>query len=202
MGLLTAPKRWARSLYDWTMHWADSKWSLTALFLIALAESSFFPIPPDVLLIAIVAANPRKWFVAAFLCSAGSLVGAILGYYIGAALMPVLGQPIVDFYGAQSQWDRVVELYRGDWGIGFLAVAAFTPIPYKVATIAAGATGMNMVTFVVVSSIGRAGRFFLVATLLRIYGPPIRAFIEKHFDKLALAFAVLLIGGFLLLRLL
>jgi membrane protein YqaA with SNARE-associated domain len=202
MGLLDAPRRWARGLYDWTMHWADTPWSLTALFLIALAESSFFPVPPDVLLIAIVAANTRNWLKAALLCTAGSVVGAVLGYYIGAALMPVFGQPIVDFYGAQSQWDRVVEVYNGDWGIGFLAIAAFTPIPYKVATIAAGATGMDMLTFVVVSSLGRAGRFFLVATLLRIFGPPIRAFIEKNFDWLAIVFAVLLVGGFVVLRLL
>jgi len=200
MSVLAAPKRWARALYDWTMHWADTPWSLTALFFIALAESSFFPVPPDVLLIAIVAANTRKWLPAALLCTGGSVVGALLGYYIGASLMPVLGQPIVDFYGAQAQWDRVVELYRGQWGIGFLAVAAFTPIPYKVATIAAGATGMQMVTFVVVSSLGRAGRFFLVAALLRIFGPPIRAFIEKNFDMLAIAFTVLLVGGFLVLR--
>jgi membrane protein YqaA with SNARE-associated domain len=200
MSVLAAPRRWARSLYDWTMRWADTKYSLTALFLIALAESSFFPIPPDVLLIAIVAANTRRWLTAALLCTAGSLVGAIVGYQIGAALMPVLGQPIVDFYGVQAHWDKVVEYYRSTWGTLFLLAAAFTPIPYKVATIAAGATEMPMATFVVVSTIGRAGRFFLVAGLLRIFGAPIRAFIEKHFDVLAVVFTVLLVGGFLLLR--
>lgn len=200
MSVLAAPRRWARSLYDWTMRWADTPWSLTALFLIALAESSFFPIPPDVLLIAIVASNTRKWMTAALLCTAGSVVGAVLGYFIGSTLMPMIGQPIVDFYGVQSQWDTVVEMYRGPWGMAFLAAAAFTPIPYKVATIAAGATGMPMATFVVVSSLGRAGRFFLVAGLLRVFGAPIRAFIERHFDVLAIAFTVLLVGGFLVLR--
>lgn len=200
MKALAAIRRWVRGLYDWTMHWADTKWGLTALFLISLAESSFFPIPPDVLLIAIVAANTKRWLTAALLCTAGSLVGAVLGYVIGASLMPVLGQPIVDFYGAQDKWDAVVAWYNGDWGTLFLLAAAFTPIPYKVATIAAGATGMPMLTFVVISSIGRAGRFFLVAGLLRIFGAPIRAFIEKHFDVLALAFMVLLIGGFVVLR--
>ena len=202
MAILAAPRRWARSLYDWTMHWADTRWSLTALFVIALAESSFFPIPPDVLLIAIVAANSKRWLTAALLCSAGSVIGALLGYYIGATLMPVLGQPIVDFYGAQNQWDTVVEYYRGSGGTWFLAIAAFTFIPYKVATIAAGATGMPMATFVIVSSIGRAGRFFLVAGLLRVFGAPIRAFMERHFDLLVAVFTVLLIGGFLILRLL
>src|SRR3970282_1144724 len=118
-----------------TMRWADTPQSLLALLLIAFAESSVFPIPPDVLLIALVAANPRHWFQAAALCTAGSVAGAVLGYYIGSALMVTLGQPIVDFYHAQAAWDRVVELYNGRWGIWFLAAAAFTPIPYKAATI-------------------------------------------------------------------
>jgi membrane protein YqaA with SNARE-associated domain len=199
-GFLVAPRRWLRGLYDWTMHWADTPWALSALFVIALAESSFFPIPPDVLLIAIVAANPARWLIAAVLCTAGSVVGALLGYVIGQAFMATVGQPIVDFYGAQAAWDQVVTLYRGTWGVWFLAAAAFTPIPYKVATIAAGATGMPLVPFVLVSAIGRAGRFFLVAALLRLFGPPIRTFLEKHFDAMALLFLALLIGGFLLLR--
>jgi membrane protein YqaA with SNARE-associated domain len=199
-GLLAAPRRWVRSLYDWTMHWADTKWALSALFVIAFAESSFFPIPPDVLLIAIVAANPMRWLPSALLCSAGSVGGALLGYVIGQAFMATVGQPIVDFYSAQAAWDQVVALYRGTWGVWFLAAAAFTPIPYKVATIAAGATGMPIVPFVIVSAVGRAGRFFLVAGLLRIFGPPIRMFLEKHFDAMALAFLALLIGGFVILR--
>lgn len=199
-GFLAAPRRWVRSLYDWTMHWADTPWALTALFVIAFAESSFFPIPPDVLLIAIVAANAARWLWAAALCTVGSVLGALLGYVIGQAFMATIGQPIVDFYGAQAAWEQVVELYRGTWGIWFLAAAAFTPIPYKVATIAAGATGMPIVPFVIVSAIGRAGRFFLVAGLLRLFGPPIRTFLEKNFDAMALAFLVLLIGGFVLLR--
>jgi membrane protein YqaA with SNARE-associated domain len=199
-GLLSAPRRWVRSLYDWTMHWADTKWALTALFLIAFAESSFFPIPPDVLLIAIVAANPLRWLSAALLCSAGSVAGALLGYLIGQAFMTTVGQSIVDFYGAQAAWDQVVTFYRGTWGVWFLAAAAFTPIPYKVATIAAGATGMPLGPFVLVSAIGRPARFFLVAGLLRIFGPQIRAFLEKHFDAMALTFLALLIGGFLVIR--
>ncbi|HUF48661.1 MAG TPA: YqaA family protein [Vicinamibacterales bacterium] len=198
-GLLAGPRRWVRALYDWTMHWADTPSALTALFFIALAESSFFPIPPDVLLIAIVASNAGRWLVAALLCTAGSVIGAVVGYVIGQAFMAAIGQPIVDFYGAQSAWDQVVE-YFGTWGVWFLAVATFTPLPFKVATIAAGATGMPLVPFIFVSIIGRAARFFLVAGLLRIYGPPIRAFLEKHFDAMALLFLALLIGGFLVLR--
>jgi membrane protein YqaA with SNARE-associated domain len=198
--VLAAPRRWVRSLYDWTMHWADTPWSLTALFAIAVAESSVFPIPPDVLLIAIVAANTRRWLQAAVLCTAGSVIGAVIGYSIGAVLMSTLGRRIVEFYQAQQHWDTVVGLYTGTWGIWFLAAAAFTPIPYKVATIAAGATGMSVVPFVLVSILGRGARFFLVAGLLRMFGAPIRAFIEKHFDALALLFLVLLVGGFVVLR--
>jgi membrane protein YqaA with SNARE-associated domain len=127
-------------------------------------------------------------------------VGALLGYVIGQVFMATVGQPIVDFYGAQAAWDQVVTWYRGTWGVWFLALAAFTPIPYKVATIAAGATGMPVGPFVLVSAIGRAGRFFLVAALLRLFGPPIRTFLETHFDAMALLFLALLVGGFLAIR--
>jgi membrane protein YqaA with SNARE-associated domain len=197
--LLQAPRRWVRALYDWTMHWADTAWGLTALFVISFAESSFFPIPPDVLLIAIVAANPRRWLSAAALATIGSVLGALLGYAIGQAFMATVGQRIVDFYGAQEAWGKVVAYYNA-WGVWFLALASFTPIPYKVATIAGGATGMPVVPFLVVSAIGRAGRFFLVAGLLRIFGTSIRAFLERHFDAMALLFVALLVAGFVVLR--
>ncbi len=198
--VLDAPRRWLRGLYDWTMRWADKPHALAALFLIAVVESSVFPIPPDVLLIAIVAASPRLWVRSAALCAVGSVVGAAGGYLIGTAFMATLGQRIVEFYDAQHHWAKVVELYNGEWGIWFLAAAAFTPIPYKVATIAAGATGMAFVPFVLVSLVGRAARFFLVAGLLRLFGPTIRKHLERNFDLAALAFLVLLVGGFLALK--
>ncbi len=193
---------WIRAMYDWTMKWADSPQSLLALFLIAVAESSVFPIPPDVLLIAIVAANTHRWLRAALLCSAGSVIGAMGGYWIGMVAMPTVGQPIIDFYHAQEAWSTVEGWYRSEAGVWFLLLAAFTPIPFKVATIAAGATGMAFWPFVIVSLIGRSARFFLVALILRIFGAPVRAMIEKHFDTFSLVFLVLLIGGFLAIRLL
>src|SRR5688572_19068672 len=110
MALVNAPRRWVRALYDWTMHWADTRESMWALFFIAFAESSVFPIPPDVLLIAIVAANTRRWMQAGAVCTVGSVMGAILGYAIGWGFMATLGQPIVDFYQAQVYWDQVVAL--------------------------------------------------------------------------------------------
>ncbi len=200
--LVNAPRRFLRRLYDWTMHWAETPQSMAALFLIAFAESSFFPVPPDVLLIAIVAAAPGKWLRAAGLCTLGSASGAMLGYAIGSAFMATLGQPIVDFYHAKHYWDRVVELYNGVWGVWFLAVAAFTPVPYKVATIAAGATHMPFAPFLLVSALGRGARFFLVAAILRIFGAPVRRTLETHFDLAAIVFLVLLLGGFLVIRLL
>lgn len=197
---IAAVRRWMRGLYDWTMHWAETPQSMAALFLIAVAESSVFPIPPDVLLIAIVAASPARWLSAAGLCTLGSLIGGAIGYAIGAGLMASVGHAIVDFYSAQAQWDRVVEIYTGTWGIWFLAAAAFTPIPYKVATIAAGATGMAFWPFMGVSLLGRAGRFFAVAAILRLFGPPVRRTIERNFDLAALLFFVLLVAGFLAIR--
>lgn len=198
--MLDAPRRWLRALYDWTLHWADSSHALLALFLIALAESSVFPIPPDVLLIAVVASAPWRWLQAALLCSLGSVVGAMVGYGIGSLFMVTIGRAIVDFYGAQAHWDRVVELYTGTWGVWFLAAAAFTPIPYKVATIAAGATAMSFGPFVLVSILGRGARFFLVAVALRLFGPPIRRVLEDNFDIAALIFVGLLLGGFVVIR--
>jgi len=182
------------------MQWAERPQSLVALFLIAFAESSFFPIPPDVLLIAIVASAPVLWWRAATLCTLGSVLGAAVGYAIGQGFMVALGQPIVDFYGAQAQWERVVEMYTGPWGVWFLVAAAFSPIPFKVATIAAGATGMTFWLFMLVSLIGRGLRFTLVATILRLFGQPVRRTLEAHFDTAALAFVVLLIGGFVVIR--
>jgi len=155
-----------------------------------------------VLLIAIVAANTHRWLSAALLCSAGSVIGAAIGYLIGAVAFDALGQPIIDFYQAQDAWNTVVATYNSDVGIWFLLAAAFTPIPFKVATIAAGATGMAFWPFLVVSLFGRSARFFLVAAMLRIFGAPVRALIEKHFDAFALAFLVLLIAGFMAIRLL
>jgi membrane protein YqaA with SNARE-associated domain len=200
--LIDTPRRWIRALYDWTMQWAERPESLVALFAIAFIESSFFPIPPDLLLIAVVASVPRQWLRAAALCTAGSVLGAGLGYVIGQGFMVALGQPIIDFYGAQAHWDQVVAMYTGSWGVWFLVAAAFSPIPFKVATIAAGATGMAFPLFMFVSLLGRGFRFLLVAGILRLFGAPVRRTLETHFDTAALAFVVLLVGGFVVLRLL
>ncbi|MFP4528725.1 MAG: YqaA family protein [Candidatus Kapaibacterium sp.] len=191
---------WMRKLKEWMESFAEKPGAMVTLFFLALAESSFFPIPPDVLLIAIGVSKPKRAFMAALWCTLGSVIGGILGYYIGYSLMSTVGYPIVEFYNAQEVWAKVVETYQGEVGMMFLAGAAFSPIPYKISTIAAGATGMDLFYFIVISSLGRAGRFFLVGGLIYFFGPTIKDYIDKYFDKLSIAFLVLLIGGFVLVK--
>jgi membrane protein YqaA with SNARE-associated domain len=191
---------WMRKSKEWMESFAEKPGAMVSLFFLALAESSFFPIPPDVLLIAIGVSKPKRAFTAAMWCTLGSVIGGILGYYIGYSLMSTIGYPIVEFYNAEEVWAKVVETYQGEVGMMFLAGAAFSPIPYKISTIAAGATGMDLFYFILISSIGRAGRFFIVAALIYFFGPSIRTYIDKYFDKLSIAFLVLLIGGFLLIK--
>lgn len=190
-----------RRLYDWVLHWAETPYGALALFILAFAESSFFPIPPDVLLIALVLGSRRRWLLFALLCTAASVFGGLLGYYIGAAFMDVVGMKIISFYHAEAYYQQVTEWYRiYDYWIVF--IAAFTPIPYKVFTIASGAFEMNIPGFMLVSTIGRGARFFLVAWLLYYFGAPIQRFIDRYFNLLCVAFVVLLVGGFMVLKVL
>lgn len=187
-----------RRIYDWVLHWADTPHGAIALFLLAMAESSFFPVPPDVLLIAMVMGARTKWAKLAFLCTAGSVVGGLVGYWIGASLMDAVGMRIIEFYSAEAHFERVKELYvQYDYWIVF--AAAFTPIPYKVFTITSGVMGMNLVGFCLMSALGRGMRFFVVAALLYWFGPPMKRFIDKYFDLLSIAFILLLGGGFALI---
>jgi membrane protein YqaA with SNARE-associated domain len=166
---------------------------------ISFAESSFFPIPPDVLLIPMVLANRQKWFRYALVCTIASVAGALLGYFIGAVLFETVGQRIIAIYKAQDAFHRVTEWYDtwGAWGILF---GAITPFPYKILTIFSGFADFSILTLVLVSIVGRGFRFFLVAWLLRRFGEPIRIFIEKHLGLLFTLFMVLLIGGFVAVR--
>lgn len=189
-----------RRLYEWVLHWADTPYGAPALFVLAFAESSFFPVPPDVLLIALVLGARTRWLRLAAVCTVASVLGGIAGYGIGLGLMDSVGRRIIDFYHAQDHWERVAAWY-GHYGVWIVFIAAFTPIPYKVFTIASGAFDLNLAAFCVVSAIGRGARFFLVAGLLYLFGPPMKRFIDRYFDWLALAFVVLLIGGFAVIKL-
>jgi len=188
-----------RRLYDWTMSLAATRHARVALAGVSFAESSFFPIPPDVLLIPMVLANRTAWWRLALLCTAASIVGAMVGYAIGMFLFEAIGRPILDLYGKEQSFDRISEWYNtyGGWGVLF---AALTPFPYKVLTIFSGVTGLNFGIFVLVSIIGRSFRFFLVAFLLYRFGEPIRLFIERYLGLLFVIFMVLLIGGIYAIR--
>jgi membrane protein YqaA with SNARE-associated domain len=189
-----------RALYDWTIGWSRTRQAPWALFGIAFAESSFFPVPPDVLLIPMALASPRRWWLTALVCTAGSVLGAVLGYYIGLAFYETVGVRIVDFYHLQAAMEAVGQRYSEN---AFAAVftAAFTPIPFKVFTIAGGVFQIPLGMLLAGSAVGRAGRFFLVAGLLRLFGEPVQRFIEKYFDLLSLLFVALLIAGFAAVKL-
>jgi membrane protein YqaA with SNARE-associated domain len=188
-----------RRLYDWVLSWAETRYGAVALFVLAFAESSFFPIPPDVLLIALVLGSPTRWWRFGALCTVGSVIGGIGGYLIGMFLMDSLGLRIIEFYHAHAYYERVKEWYLL-YDVWIVFVAAFTPIPYKVFTIASGAFDMNLLGFCAVSVVGRGARFFLVAGLLRVAGERMKRFIDRYFDLLAVTFVVLLVGGFALIK--
>jgi membrane protein YqaA with SNARE-associated domain len=184
-----------RRLYAWVIYWAETPYGTWALFLLAFCESSFFPIPPDILLIALAVAIPKKSLKYALICSAGSVLGGCFGYLIGWQFMASIGSPIVDFYGLGTKVEYIGSLYNkyDAWAV---AIAGFTPIPYKVFTIAAGAFKINFSVFVLASLVSRSARFFIVGGLIYLFGPKIQGFIEKYFNILAVAFTVLLVLGF------
>jgi membrane protein YqaA with SNARE-associated domain len=188
-----------RRLYSWVLHWAETPYGSWALFLLALSESSFFPVPPDVLLIALAVSIPKKSFKYALICTAGSLMGGCLGYLIGWQFMITVGEKIIQFYGLTHKMQYIKDMYMqyDAWAIG---IAGFTPIPYKVFTISAGAFDINFTVFIIASAISRAARFFLVAWLIYIFGPKIKTFIDKYFNILAITFVVLLIAGFVIIK--
>ncbi len=188
-----------RKTYDWVLHWSTTKHALPALAILAFAESSFFPIPPDVLLIAMAVAVPLKAFRFAAVCSVASVLGGMFGYLIGWQFMDLFGTRIVEFYHFQEQFDKIGGWYEkyNAWAVG---AAGFTPLPYKVFTIAAGAFKINFPIFVLASLVSRAARFFIVAALIYKFGAPIKLFIEKYFNLLSIVFIVLLFAGFVLVK--
>lgn len=188
-----------KRLYAWVLHWAETPYSGWALFLIALAESSFFPIPPDALLILLAIAAPRRGFQYALICTTGSVLGGMIGYLIGWQFMANMGMPIIHLYGLEERFAQIQSLYRtyDAWAVG---IAGFTPIPYKVFTIAAGAFAVPFIPFLVISAVSRAARFFLVAGLIRAFGTQIRDFIDRYFNLLSVVFVVLLVAGFFVLK--
>ncbi len=192
-------KNMLRRLYDWVVHWAETPYGTWALFLLAFCESSFFPIPPDVLLIALAVAMPRKSLKYALACSAGSILGGCLGYLIGWQFMAAIGQQIIDFYNFGSGIEEIGDRYRA-YGAWAVSIAGFTPIPYKLFTITAGMFKVNFTVFIIASALSRSARFFLVGGLIYAFGPKIQPFIDKYFNTLAIAFTILLVIGVVIIK--
>jgi membrane protein YqaA with SNARE-associated domain len=188
-----------RKLYFWTLHWAATRHATKALAGLSFAESSFFPVPPDVLLIAMTFADPRKWKRYALACSVASVLGGVAGYAIGWGLWDTVGKPIVDFYQGQEVMAKV-QVWYDEYGFWGVLAAAITPIPYKVFTIASGWFHFDFWLFVAASAVGRPLRFYLVAGLIGRYGERIRPFIEHQLEWVLLAFTALAILGFLAIK--
>lgn len=184
-----------RSLYDWVLSWAHSPYGTVGLAGISFAESSFFPIPPDVLQIALSMERPKRSFYYAMVSSIASVLGAVLGWYIGFGLWEVLGPWFVPGIISQENMDKV-RLFFDEWGFLALIAAAFTPLPFKAFTITAGLVGMPIPILLLASLVGRSCRFFIVGSLIYFFGPTIKFWIDKYFGILTFAFLALLILGF------
>jgi membrane protein YqaA with SNARE-associated domain len=190
-----------KRLYLWVLHWADTPYGTPALFCLSFAESSFFPIPPDVLQIALSVSKPRRSFYYAAVSVVASVLGAILGWSIGYYLWEATGEFFMTYVPGVSQnnFDLVKAKYH-QYGFMAITVAAFTPIPYKVFTIAAGVFKIYLPELLLASVLGRSARFFAVATCIYIFGPRVKELIDKYFGLATIVFTVLLIGGFVLIR--
>jgi len=188
-----------RRLYDWVIHWAQTPYGIWVLFFVAFAESSFFPVPPDPLLIAMAIARPKAALKFAMVCSLGSVLGGCVGYLIGWQFMASIGDRIVALYGLTDKVAHIEALYSqyDAWAVG---IAGFTPIPYKVFTISAGAFHINFAVFVLASAFSRSARFFLVGSLILIFGAKIQPFIDKYFNILVVVFTVLLVASFVVIK--
>ncbi len=188
-----------RRLYDWVLHWAETPYAVPALFLLSFAESSFFPVPPDVLLIALAISVPARSFRYACICVVASVLGGVLGYAIGSFGYEAIGRPIVEFYQGQEVMAKIKMTYDR-YGFAGVLVAAVTPVPYKLFTISSGFFSFNFLSFLAASIIGRSFRFFLVAGLIWKFGSPIRAFIDRYFNLLSYLFVILLAAGFIVIK--
>ncbi len=188
-----------RGLYDWTMRFASKPYALMALIAVSFAESSFFPIPPDVLLIPIILAQRERAFKIAAWCTAASVAGGIAGYGIGYLLYESVGQWLINVYGYGDKVEQF-KLWYAEWGAWIILIKGLTPIPYKLVTIASGIAGYDFLMFVLLSIITRGARFFLEAWLLKTYGEPIREFIEHKLEWVMATVGVVAVVGFVVVK--
>ena len=188
-----------RALYDWTLSLANHRYALVALAIVAFLESSIFPIPPDLLMIPMIIAAPRRAFLIASVCLVSSVLGGLLGYFIGYGLFETVGRPVLEFYGKDAYFEEFATRYN-EWGAWAVLIAGVTPFPYKVITIMSGVTQLNLGVFMIASVIARGLRFFVVAALLWKFGAPIRDFIERRLGLMFILFVLLLAGGFYVVK--
>ena len=188
-----------KRIYDWTMGLAGHRHAVRWLAIVSFAESSFFPIPPDVMLIPMILAQRAHAWMLATLCTCASVFGGIAGYGIGFLLFESVGRPIVELYGYTDEFARFQEYYQV-YGAWIVAVFALTFLPYKVVTIASGVAALEPVSFITASVLGRGFRFFAAAAVLRYFGPQIRSFIEARLGLVTTAFVALLVAGFLIIK--
>ncbi len=186
-----------KKMYNWIMREAASKRAKQSLFAVAFAESSFFPIPPDIMLVPMVLAEPKQWLKLVAIAASGSVIGGLFGYAIGYFLLDTIGQWIINLYGLSGGLVKFQEQFA-EHGVMIILLKGLTPIPYKLVTIASGIAHFPLVPFILASIVTRAGRFALVAGLLRLFGDKARTFIEKHLSWILLAVFVLVIAGFVI----
>lgn len=189
-----------RRIYDKTIHLSGSANALYWLAAFSFIESSFFPIPPDIMLIPMILATPKQAWKIAGVCTVASVIGAYLGYIIGFYFFQLIAEPLLNFYGYLEKFNQFKELYT-EYGAWIVFGAGITPFPYKIITIASGVVHLNLVVFTLASIIARGLRFFIIAWLLKAYGEKMRLFIEKNLGWLSILFLILLIGGFALIKL-
>ena len=188
-----------RKIYDWTLKKSNHPRATWFLAIISFAESSFFPIPPDIILIPMAIANRLKAWTYAFICTLSSVAGGIFGYFIGYFFFNSIGILIVSYYSLENQFSSFESYYK-EFGFWIVLGAGFTPFPFKFITIASGLFNLNIVLFILVSLLARGSRFFLLAGLIKLFGEYIIKFIDKYFNLLAIIFFILLIGSFFVIK--
>ena len=189
-----------RKLYDWTLEKSKDPKAPWFLAIISFSESSFFPIPPDIILIPMVIAKRAKAWFFAFICTISSVLGGVAGYFIGYFFYLTIGEFIIELYSYQNEYSDFKSKYEGEIWIWFVFFAGLTPFPFKIITIASGALKINMISFVAIALVSRGLRFYLVATLLKFFGNYIKEYIDKYFNLFTFVFFILLIGGFIFFK--
>ncbi len=198
ISLWSGPSKLMKKTYKWIISWSEKKQAEYALATLSFAESSFFPIPPDPLLIAMVTARPKKWFRLATITTASSVFGGLFGYLLGFLLIGAI-MPVVINAGYEEAYNSANEWFK-EWGVWAILIAGFTPVPYKIFTIAAGAANMFILPFIIGSIIGRGGRFYLVAFLMNHFGRKYKDQIEKYIDIIGIIFVILIVLGIYILK--